>query len=488
MSDTPDDWRETVTENQQTVLDALPATIAELSADLGKPSSTLDGYMRRMQDNGVPVDYRRDGDRYEWFLDGDSDTDPGTDDQPDPWTDTPVADTDPSPQDLTEREQYIATELQTGATVDELAEDLDVRPTIVTQHLRDLRSEGWEVYLDSTADLVTIEGDHTLRSSEHKGTRTRKANRWWELRHNNLVRHYKTLTPPTATPTSFSENEDWVTHLTDLHAGDKVRGYDDDIVHETAHLPPIIDHITERSLTYAAETSARYDTAYLLWGGDFVTNEGIYEGQFEDLDAWLDGQVDTLHDPLLRQVKAFSERFETVRVICQAGNHGDIRADGSSKQANADLLLYKSLRNTVAALAELGHCDNVEFTIGRAGSPTPFWMRGGEIHGQLRHGQQRKPQAETSARRKEWLSTVIDSLNFGQPVDMIWMGHYHVSGQVPWNGPPIFVTNSPLPVGEYPRELGEVSAINEPDIATCHGVDDDGVTSIRRVSPHSFDP
>jgi hypothetical protein len=67
------------------------------------------------------------------------------------------------------------------------------------------------------------------------------------------------------------------------------------------------------------------------------------------------------------------------------------------------------------------------------------------------------------------------------------MGHYHVSGRIPWNGPPIFVTASPLPVGEYPRKLGEVDGLNEPDIATCHGVSDDGVTGVFPIDPRKFD-
>ncbi len=335
-------------------------------------------------------------------------------------------DAEPDASDLTDRERYIAGELETGATVDALAEDLGERPTVITQHLRDLRASGWQVYFDESAEHVAIEGDHTLRSSEHKGTRTRKANKWWETRHNALVREYKALDPPTTNLSAEDGHESWITHLTDLHAGDVVRGYDsDEIIHETSKLPSLIDHITERSLALADKHNSEYDTAVPLWGGDFVTNSGIYEGQFEDLDAWLDEQIDILHDPLLRQLKAFSEEFPQVLVVCQPGNHGDIRASGSSKQANADLILYKSIRNTVAALQEHGELENVSFKIGRAGSPTPFELRDGEIHGQLRHGQDRSPQADTSARKKEWLSTILDSMNFGSSFDICWMGHHH---------------------------------------------------------------
>jgi len=404
-------------------------------------------------------------------------------------TDVPV-DGDPDPDALTDREEYIARELQTGATVEELAEDLEERPTVITQHLRDLKREGWQVYVDESAEHVAIEGDHTLRSSEHKGTRTRKANRWWETRHNAIMRRWRGLDSVTVDPDASPDREDWNTHMTDLHAGDKVRGYDDEeIIHRTEELPAIIDHITKRSLALADKHGSTYDTANLLWGGDFVTNEGIYEGQFEDLDAWLDEQIDILHDPLMRQIKTFSQHFDAVRVVCAPGNHGDMRASGSSKQANADLVIYKSIRNAIASLQKEGLYDNVGFKIGRAGRPTVFEMRDGAIHGQHRHGQDRDPQASTSARKKEWLSTVLDSMNYDDGgFDVAYMGHHHVSGRLPWNGPPVFITGSPKPAGEYPRKLGEVTGPGTREIAHCHGLSDEGITGVFPIDDRNFDP
>ena len=469
-----------LSDRQRELVDLLPASTATVAEALDIAPTTVEDHRNGIKDKGYPLEYDRSSNR--WYLEGEHD--PETDDAGSDESDTD----EPSTDELTERERYIVRQLQTATSKDALAEDLGVIPPVVDTYLNELENKGWKLYHDADAGLYEIEGEHTLRSSEHKGTRTRKANRWWELRHNELVKAWKRIETPTVDLSATAGHEDWVTHLTDLHAGDRVRGYDDSIVHETEDLPPIIDHITRRSIALSEKHGSDYDTAYLLWGGDFVTNEGIYESQFENLDAWLDEQVDILHDPLLRQIKTFADRFENVVIVGQAGNHGDIRANGSSKQANADLLLYKSLRNTVGALAEEGVCTNVAFKIGRAGTPTPFWLRDGAIHGQLRHGQDRKPQAETSSRKKEWLSTILDSLNFGQAVDMIWMGHYHVSGRIPWNGPPIFVTASPLPVGEYPRKLGEVSGLNEPDIATCHGVSDDGVTGVFPIDPRNFDP
>jgi len=341
-----------LTERQQEVFDLLRDGITartDLAHALGVTESTVDDHVAGLR--GADVDVVFDDGQ---FILPDTDTDtggfvfgeaPGEDTDADEddgpvlpdLTDTALGEDDPDPNDVTDRERVILSELETGTTVDDLTERLDERPSIVTQHLRDLREDGWQVYVDETAEHITIEGDTTLRSSEHKGTRTRKANQWWELRHNALVRSFKALDPPTVSSTTTADGEDWVTHLTDLHAGDEVRGYADSVIHRTEDLPGIVDYITEKSLALADKHNARYDTAYLLWGGDMVTNEAIYAGQFEDLDAWLDEQINVMHDPLLRQVKAFAARFDTVKVVCTPGNHGEIRASGSSKQANADL-------------------------------------------------------------------------------------------------------------------------------------------------------
>lgn len=485
---------EDLTDRRREILDELPATPSEVVRRTAYDRRIVAGelgwlsqydYAEKDGSEWVSVNDTTD-DPFEWgALDDDTDTIPD-------WADTPVAETDPDPDDLTDRESYILGQLKEGTTPEALAEDLDERPSVVTQHLRDLRAQGWAVYQDDTADLVSLEGEHTLRSAEHKGTRTRKANRWWERRHSALVREWKAVEPIRPTHTTTPAGEDWVLHLTDLHAGDKVRAYDGQLVHRTEILPDAIDYVTEKSLTLADKHNADYDTGVLLWGGDFVTNEGIYEGQFEDLDAWLDEQVDILFDPLRRQLKSFADRFPTVRVCAVPGNHGDVRASGTSKRANADLILFKALRNQVAALQQEGveWAQRVSFDLAEARKYLPFALRDGAIHGQLRHGQDRKPQAETSARLKEWLSTLLDSArsDWGH-FDVCWIGHHHVSGRIPWGGPPIIVSGTVKPTGEYVREIGEAGQDTGPrQVATTHGVNDDGLTSIWPIDLRDFEP
>ncbi len=470
-------------------LQLLPATNTEAADELDKSKSSLSRMRVTLKRRGYTFERDEDG-TYTVADEPDDDTDTGDQDT-DTDTDTSamvdLSDVErggkPDESELSGRQRLIATRLQTGTTVTELANEIDESAPIVTQHLRDLKRKGWRVYHDDTADMIAIEGDHTLRSSEHTGTRTRKANRWWEASHNRLVRAYHSLDAPTADGFDTSGSEDWVTHLTDLHAGDKVRNDDGTVVYQTDEIPDIIEYITQQSLNLADKHGSDYDAAYLLWGGDFLTNEGIYEGQFEDLDAWLDDQHDALIEPLIRQLKMFAGQFPRVNVVCQVGNHGQHRASGTSRQSNADLILYKSIRNTVAQLQQ--HSDlmhNVTIEIGDATQYKNFSLRGGALRGHLRHGQHRRPQAETSARKKEWLNTLVD-----HDFDLAYMGHYHISGRIPWDGPPVIVSPSPKPAGEFVERIGGRTPSTHHDVATCHGVSDNGITGVYPIDTRNYD-
>jgi len=480
---------EDLTDRQREWLDALPAeTLREWGERMGSSKTGAESARERLEGNGVEIG-KRDG-QWRAVTDHDADgtgdpfeyaTDPTDRSHLPDLSDVALGD-DPDADDLSDRERLIVSELQQGVTPDELAEELDTRRAVVDTHLRELKRDGWRVYVDETAGFVGLEGDHALRSSEHIGTRTRKANRWWELRHNELVRQFRGLAWPDADHDADPDHEDWITHVTDLHAGDRVRDDAGNVLYSTDDIPAVVDYITERSIALADKHGSTYDTAHLLWGGDMVTNSGIYEGQFEDLDAWLDEQHEQLMTPLVRQLKAFADRFPHVNIVCQVGNHGEHRASGTSRQANADLILYKSIRNVVAHLQDhAGMLENVTFQIGQATPYKNFALRGGKLRGHLRHGQDRRPQAETSARKKEWLSTLQQ-----HDFDIAFAGHYHVSGRVPWDGPPILFSSSPKPAGEFVERIGEGVPHREEGVATTCGVSDDGLTAVFPIDTRHF--
>ena len=441
-----------LTARQQEYLDALPQPSYQAWADAVGASETSTGEMKdRLTEQYEHINIEKVGGEWINTLDVEGD--------------------DPEREQLTEREEYIYRSLPKSRAA--LATDLDVAEPVVDAHISAIGEKGWPLEDDGEGNYLALDHD-TLRSSEHKTQTTRAANRWWQRRHDELLHEFQRLDAPRAHGFDTDGSEDWVTHITDLHAGDIVRRDDGRVVYETDEIPRVIDYITRQSLALADKHNSEYDAAHLLWGGDFITNEGIYEGQFENLDAWLDEQHDVLVDPLVRQLKAFADRFPRVQVVCQVGNHGNHRASGTSKQANADLILYKTIRNTISQIQKYGSSefDNVDFVIGQAKPYRNFEMRGGDIKGHLRHGQYRKPQAETSARQNQWRATLQD-----HEFDIAYMGHYHISGRIPWGGPPIFVTSSPKPAGEFVETLGGKTPSDYQGVATAHGVSDDGLTT-----------
>lgn len=477
-----------LTERQREVLDHVAqsdSSIRQLAAELGIERGTIQGHFSRIRaKDGYDVYYSEDQDEY--LVERPDETE----ETDEPWESESVAETDPDPSELSEREKYIVRELQTGTESGELANELDTRESVVHRHLRELRSRGWSIYRDETANAVTIEGDLTLRSSEHKGTRTRKANRWWEKRHNALVRDFRALDRPSVDLDTTTGDEDWVHVIGDVHAGDEVYtpGPDPKQVYDTTTVQRIFRYDTRKSLELADYHGANYGTAHLVWNGDFVTNEGIYTGQFEDLDAWLDEQHDCLMEPMLEQANAYAERFDRVNIVCQVGNHGENRANGTSKQANADLILYKSVRNAIAAVRKFGDgtaFENVNFRIGRVRPYVNFPLRGGDLTFHARHGQDRKPQAVTRAGHDEWVTTLQ-----GHDFDVGCINHHHISGEIPWDGPPVIVSGSPKPPGDFVDKIAGATSLDPRErareIGQCFGVADHGVSGRYPVKTHDF--
>ncbi|HMA78103.1 MAG TPA: hypothetical protein VKP88_03090, partial [Candidatus Paceibacterota bacterium] len=70
--------------------------------------------------------------------------------------------------------------------------------------------------------------------------------------------------------------------------------------------------------------------------------------------------------------------------------------------------------------------------------------------------------------------------------DIALAGHHHITGRVPWDGPPILFSPSPKPAGEFVETLGERVAGGNQGVATCAGVSDDGITSVFPVDTRNY--
>jgi len=466
----------------QRLLDRLPASTATLADHLDVSKNTVESYRTRLEDvHGVELEYDRS--ENEWRRVGANDS---PDDDPDGGTPD-----NPDPSDLTDRERHIVRQLQTGATAEEIAAELDESPAVVPTYLDTIEAKGWSLYHDDTADRYElVDDDHLVRSSEHKGTRTRKANRWWERTHNRLQRNYKRLDDvPDTGDCGGGADESIVFELSDLHIGDRIRRPSDNLeVYNTEIAVGKAEYAAREAIDFADDRAREYDAGWILFGGDMVTCEAIYEGQWEDLDSFLDQQLNAAADAGLRVVSAFAQCFDTVNIICQTGNHGQLRASGSSRQANADLLFYHRLRNIIGVIQEYGdRLQNVRQSIGEPGRFYDFTLRGGAVTGHLRHGDDDRAQNDTAAAQRDWRGRALT-----HDFDVAWIGHHHKFRRFEVDSRDVFVTSAPKPPGDYAEKLGaggaaamDSEAVNR-KIAVAHGVNDDGVTDSRIIDTRDY--
>jgi hypothetical protein len=304
-------------------------------------------------------------------------------------------------------------------------------------------------------------------STKHTGTKTREANDYITELEKTILRRLEAsqalITPQDPEP----GNEDMVLHLTDLHIGDKVENERGTVIYDSETAKDVVDHITEKVIGLRDSLSqlAEFDTLHVLYGGDMITNENIYDGQAYDIESMLADQMSDAVKCLTRQLKSFAEIFDTVNVVSQPGNHGKTRASGVSKQANMDLVTYRWIDDRLRE----SNYDNIDFTAGEATWYRTFQLRGGEWRGFLTHGQDSLEHIGTSSGRNRWRGW-LNQFDF----DVGYRGHYHEAKREPiQNGPMIFESPSPKPDDEWTSKIGYGSVDHAPKrLATLHGVSD----------------
>jgi hypothetical protein len=204
-----------------------------------------------------------------------------------------------------------------------------------------------------------------------------------------------------------------------------------------------------------------FDTLYILVDGDIVTNESIYEEQPFAIDLTLRGQVKMASEAYLEIITDAAARFPSVVVVCQNGNHGELRARGSSSEANADDLLYDALELAL----DLAGYENVTFVKNNYTPESVFWFRRGDGEpygrwmGYMRHGQDGMGHIGTRSAQQRWQSWLlhtaeIDPRPTGRGFDVGFTGHFHELKWEPVAGRPVLMGGSLKPGGEYENRLG----------------------------------
>jgi hypothetical protein len=302
---------------------------------------------------------------------------------------------------LTEKEREVISQLP--ATADDLAEALMIKQSSVRYRIMRIREK------KDDEDIITNEdglycwngaSEEKHRSRKHTTTITKEANQFLDDEEERMARVLNQRDPVNCPDDVTTESEeDIVLHFTDWHVGDVTTDEEGVEVYNTklaSRVPQLIYEKVTR-LRKIHEDDVDFGTLHIALGGDLVTNEAIYEGQYEDIDSYIRQQVRTAAVELIDMITSFAEDFKRVQVVPMKGNHGAMKASGSSSQANADLLLYDRIEDMLS----MTDYENIEYKSANSSEYRNFSVRGWKGH--LRHGQNCQAHADaTSASKRDW--------------------------------------------------------------------------------------
>lgn len=373
--------------------------------------------------------------------------------------------------ELTPAQRRVAKQLP--ATVEEISAALNISESTVRDHISGIRDAGYAVvsehgvrYLASQLREREVHpGNYNERSKSSKTQQTRAANQHLAELNDRLCDLLDRSKPAIADGgLKYREsNEDVVIHRSDDHIGAEVRDEYGNLVFNKDIATDRIRSVTDSVMNLIGregEADREYDTAHLLLGGDTVTGENIYSHQPHEIDLTMDQQIDLAVELYMEQIRRLAARFPTVQVVCQAGNHGELRADGMSENANADKLVYMMLDRMV----RMSDLDNVTFIRSDATRFINFGLRNGKHRGHLRHGQNSLSHIGTSSGQNKWRGWQIK-----HQFDIAYRGHYHEFKLEHVMNRPVLMSGAICPPSDYEESL---SVWSEP-AATVHGVTDD---------------
>jgi len=261
--------------------------------------------------------------------------------------------------------------------------------------------------------------------------------------------------------TTEPSNEDVVIHRADDHMGAEYEDEFGNNVFDPKIAKRRVRTITDKVMELVKrqkKAGVTYDNAHLLLGGDTVHGEGIHAKQPWESALTLVEQVDEAHELYVDQIERLREMFDTVQVVCQNGNHGELRGDGMSDDANADDVVYLMLEKT----AEDRGWDDVTIVRSSGSYFTNFTMRGHKGH--LRHGQKSLFHIGTSSGKNRWRGW-----QNMHDFDIAYRGHFHEFRIENIDSRPVVMSGSVCPPSDFEESL---AAWSEP-AATVHGVSDE---------------
>jgi DNA-binding Lrp family transcriptional regulator len=266
--------------------------------------------------------------------------------------------------------------------------------------------------------------------------------------------------------------EDMVVHRSDDHIGAYYEDEYNNVIYDEKIAAERVREINDRTfdLKHRQEQSGiEFDTLHILLGGDGVHGEGIHEDQPWESALTLIEQIELYTDLYMEFIDRATREFESVQVVCQRGNHGELRGDGMSPDANADDAAFMILEKRCG---DRGY-DNLTIRAPEGSFYTNFPIRGNDLatathRGHLRHGQNSLFHVGTSSGENRWRGWFAKH----QP-DIAYRGHYHTFRYESLDNTPIIMSGAICPPSDYEESFASWS---EP-AATVHGVSDERVVT-----------
>ena len=366
-----------------------------------------------------------------------------------------------------------------GASHQQIADELDISQSTARDHISNLRNEDGvplgvrkvdgvrEFYYRPDAKEYPINPSEPTGELRSKAAVTKDAKEKVHELIQYLDRDLNGRAPAKPeTPLSVREShEDMVCHRSDDHIGAK---YHDEFGNNTfdaeigiQRVRTVSDKVFELKERQEA-AGVNFDTFHLVMGGDHLDGIGIYSDQPFEQELSLPEQLTIASDVYMEFIDRASKEFESVQVVCQNGNHGELRGDGMGPDDNVDTAFFMTLDRRVRDR----DYDNVKFVRSQADNFTNFPLRGNSLNdcehrAHLRHGQNSLEHIGTSAGKKRWLQW-HNQHNF----DIAYRGHYHTFKIERIAGSKVIQSGAIVPPSDFEESIAEWS---EP-AATVHGV------------------
>lgn len=248
-------------------------------------------------------------------------------------------------------------------------------------------------------------------------------------------------------------------HSTDWQGGKVTNTYNLDVLEERiARFTAKVVRITEMQ-----RADHPVKDCVLMLGGDMVEGVGIFPGQAFEVDSSLYDQLFTVARIVEQQVVSLAEAFESVRVVCEFGNHGRIGRKGDHPaHDNIDLMLYRIVSERFRDDARVSWQFSTDwYQIVEIGAYRAMLAHGDEI----KSFGGNTPAFGILRKANAWSSGVVEDFRD------VYLGHFHTPMTLTMaNGNQVFVSGSPESDNQYAAEF--VAAKGHPS-QRLHFVDPD---------------